>query len=66
MTSLFAEALVVTLDNLKMTASIFVCAEQAAKDLSPEARQRLGLVHAGMAMAIQALEYNELQQLIEQ
>lgn len=65
LTSYLAEALAVTFDNLTMTASIFECAEEAAEDLAPETRQRLGLIHAGLAMAIQGMEHNELQYLIQ-
>ncbi|MGR3279999.1 hypothetical protein ACSYAD_33635 [Acaryochloris marina NIES-2412] len=65
LTSLLAEALAVTFDNLTMTASILECAEEASEDLSPEARKRLGLVHAGLALAIQGMECDELQQLIK-
>ncbi|KAI9130182.1 hypothetical protein [Acaryochloris sp. CCMEE 5410] len=65
LTSLLAEALAITFDNLNMTASIFECAEEAAEDLSPVARQKLGLVHAGLALAIQGMECDELQQLIQ-
>ncbi len=66
LTSLLAEALAVTFDNLNMTASILDCAKEASEDLSPDARQRLGLVHTGVAMAIQAMECDELQHLIRQ
>ena len=66
MTNLLAETLAITLDNLTMTAGIFGGAEGATEELSLEARQRLGLVHAGLAMAIQGLEHDELQQLIKQ
>ena len=65
LTSLLAEALAVTFDNLDMTANILECAEEAAEDLSTEARQRLGLVHTGLAMALQGMECDELQQLIK-
>jgi len=66
LTSLLAEALAVAFDNLMMTASIFECAEEAAEDLSLEAKQKLGLVHTGLALAIQGMEYDELQQWIKQ
>ena len=66
LTSLLAEALAVTFDNLTMTATILDCAEEAAEELSSEARQRLALVHTGLAMAIQGMECDELQQLIKQ
>jgi D-ribose pyranose/furanose isomerase RbsD len=65
-TSLLAEALAVTADNLSMTATILVCAEEAAQELSPEARQRLSIVQMGLSMALQAMEHEELQQLMEQ
>ncbi|MGR3279932.1 hypothetical protein ACSYAD_33290 [Acaryochloris marina NIES-2412] len=68
MTSLLAEAIAVTFDNLTMTVSVFEYVEEATEDsnLSPEARQRLGLVHTALAMAIQAMEHDELRQLIKQ
>jgi hypothetical protein len=65
-TSLLAEALAVTADNLSMTATILVCAEDAAQELSAEARQRLSIVQMGLSMALQAMEHEELQQLMEQ
>ncbi|MGB8701488.1 MAG: hypothetical protein WCD18_18900 [Thermosynechococcaceae cyanobacterium] len=65
LTSLLAEALAVTVDNLNMTAAILTCAEEAAEELSPEAKQRLHLVQVSLAMALQALEHEELQQVME-
>jgi hypothetical protein len=62
--SLLAEALAVTLDNLQMTQTILECAEEAAETLSPEVRQRLNLVHMGLAMSLQAFEDQQLQQLM--
>jgi hypothetical protein len=64
-TSLLAEALAVTADNLSMTATILVCAEDAAQELSPEARQRLSIVQMGLSMALQAMEHEELQRVME-
>ncbi|NJK42080.1 MAG: hypothetical protein HC934_13505 [Acaryochloridaceae cyanobacterium SU_2_1] len=66
LTSLLAEALAVTYDNLNMTATILDCAEEASEDLSLEARQRLSLVHAGLALALQGMECEELQEIIRQ
>jgi tellurite resistance protein len=66
LTSLLAEALAVTVDNLSMTATILACAAEAAADLSPEAQQRLNLVHVALSMALQALEHEELQEIMEQ
>ncbi len=66
LTSLLAEALAASYDNLTLTTTIFKCVEEAAEDLSPEAKQRLGLIHTGLALAIQGLECDEIQQLIRQ
>jgi D-ribose pyranose/furanose isomerase RbsD len=65
-TSLLAEALAVTADNLNMTATILACAEEASQELSPEARQRLSIVQMGLSMALQAMEHDELLQLMQQ
>jgi hypothetical protein len=64
--SLLAEALAVAADNLSMTANILECTKDAAIDLSPEAQQRLQLVHMGLAMAMQAMNHDELCQIMEQ
>jgi glucokinase len=64
--SLLAEALAVTVDNLSMTATILACAEEAMAELSPEAQQRLNLVHVALSMALQAMEHEELEQIMEQ
>jgi hypothetical protein len=65
-TSLLAEALAVTADNLSMTATILTCTEAAAQELSQEARQRLSIVQMGLSMALQAMEHEELQSIMEQ
>ncbi|WP_404785601.1 hypothetical protein [Altericista sp. CCNU0014] len=64
--SLLAEALAVAADNLNMTASVLECTRDAAVDLSPEAQQRLNLIHMGLAMALQAMNHDELCQIMEQ
>ncbi|MGR3278328.1 hypothetical protein ACSYAD_24855 [Acaryochloris marina NIES-2412] len=66
LTSFLAEVLAVTFDNLTQTATMFECVEEASEELSPEAKQRLALIHTGLAMAIQAMEFDEVQQLIKQ
>jgi hypothetical protein len=66
LTSLLAETLAITVDNLGMTATLLACAEEASEELSPEARQRLSLVHVALSMALQAMEHEELQQIMEQ
>lgn len=65
LTSFLAEALAVAFGNLTLTATMFQSAEEASEELSPEAKQRLALVHTGLAMAIQGMECEELQQLIK-
>ncbi|WP_404789960.1 hypothetical protein [Altericista sp. CCNU0014] len=65
-TSLLAEALAVTADNLSMTATILACTEAAAEELSEEARQRLSIVQMGLSMALRAMEHEELQQIMQQ
>ncbi|UJB72330.1 hypothetical protein HRE53_27450 (plasmid) [Acaryochloris sp. 'Moss Beach'] len=47
-------------------SQVFECVGEATEDLNPEVKQRLGLVHAGLALAIQGMECEELQQLIKQ
>jgi hypothetical protein len=64
--SLLAEALAVASDNLNMTASLLECTRDAAVELSPEAQQRLNMVHMGLAMAMQAMNHDELCQIMEQ
>jgi UDP-N-acetyl-D-mannosaminuronic acid transferase (WecB/TagA/CpsF family) len=66
LTSLLAEALAVTADNLNMTASILNCAQEASEELSAEAQQRLNLVQVALSMALQAMDHDELRQLMEQ
>lgn len=65
LTCLLAEALAVTSDNLAMTAAILDCAEDVAKTLSPETQQRLNLVHTGLALALQAMDCEEIKTLIQ-
>jgi hypothetical protein len=63
---LLAEALAGAAKNLNMTANILDSTRDAAVDLSPEAQQRLNMVHMGLAMAIQAMNHDELCQIMEQ
>jgi hypothetical protein len=64
--SFLADVLAVAADNLNMTASVLECTSDAAIDLSPEAQQRLNQVHMGLAMAMQAMNHDELRQVMEQ
>ena len=61
---LLAEALSVAADNLNMTANILESTRDTAVDLSPEAQQRLNMVHMGLAMAMQAMNHDELCQIM--
>jgi hypothetical protein len=63
---LLADALAVAADNLSLTASILENTRDATVDLSPEAQQRLNMVHMGLAMAMQAMNHDELLQVMEQ
>ncbi len=65
-TSLLSEALAVAFDNLNMTTTILECSKAAAAELSPEAQQRLSLVQISLSMALEALEHEELRNLMEQ
>ena len=62
--SLLAETLAVTADNLQMTMEMLKCAEEAAEDLDAEPRQKLNLVHIGIALALEALEDEKLKALV--
>jgi hypothetical protein len=64
LSSLLSESLAVTLDNLDMASSVLACVEEAAENLEPEIRQRLALVHIGLAMAMQGLQDQELHRQI--
>ncbi|KAI9132006.1 hypothetical protein ON05_000335 [Acaryochloris sp. CCMEE 5410] len=66
LTEILAEALAVTSDNLLLAKLMFDCASEATDELSLEARQRLGLVQAGLSLAFEGLECDELQELIQQ
>lgn len=66
LTEILAEALAVTSDNLILSKIMFDCAGEATDELSSEARQRLGLVQTGLALAFEGLECDELQHLIQQ
>jgi DNA-directed RNA polymerase subunit F len=63
---LLAEALSEAAGNLNMTASILESTRDTAVDLSPEAQQRLNMVHMGLAIAMQAMNHDELRQIMEQ
>lgn len=64
--SLLSETLAVTADNLQMTVEMLKCAQEAATELPEETRQKLNLVHIGVALAVEALEDEALSQLVQQ
>lgn len=66
LTSILAESLATTSDNLSWAKVMFDLAEEATEDLSSEAKLRLGLVQAGLRLAIEGMECDELQDLIKQ
>lgn len=53
-------------DNLTLAVRIIECAEEAGEDFCPKARQGLSRAHAGLAMATQGMEFEELQAMIIQ
>ncbi|ABW32443.1 hypothetical protein [Acaryochloris marina] len=61
-----ANALILVNDNLTLAVKIIECAEEAGDDFSPKARQGIARAHAGLAMATQGMEYEELQAMIMQ
>lgn len=64
--SLLSETLAVTADNLQMTVEMLKCAKEASAELPEDAKQKLNLVHIGVALAVEALEDETLSQLIAQ
>lgn len=63
--SLLAETLAVTADNLDMTASFPVFAQEMSEGLSPETQQRLNLVQFILSTTLQALKYDALLPLVD-
>ncbi|BDM83710.1 hypothetical protein [Acaryochloris marina] len=61
-----ADALALVYDNLTLAERIIECAEEAGDDFSLKAREGLARTHAGLTMATQGMEYEELQAAIMQ
>jgi hypothetical protein len=62
---LVSEILASVSHNLCMGATLLECIETESQSLPPDARQRLALVHVGLAMALDALQSNELEAWID-
>jgi hypothetical protein len=60
-----SEILATVSHNLCVGATLLECIETEAQQLQPEARQKLALVHVGLAMALDALQSQELEPWIE-
>jgi hypothetical protein len=58
---LISEILSTVSHNLCVGATLLECIETESQALQPEARQRLALVHVGLAMALDALQSTELE-----
>jgi hypothetical protein len=58
---LVSEILSTVSHNLCVGATLLECIETESQSLPPEARQRLALVHVGLAMALDALQSTELE-----
>ncbi|HEY9827120.1 MAG TPA: hypothetical protein V6D19_16910 [Stenomitos sp.] len=62
---LVSEILATVSHNLCIGATLLECVEGESKQLQPEVRQKLALVHVGLAMALDALQSSELQTCID-
>ncbi len=62
---LISEILSTVSHNLCVGATLLECIETESQTLQPEARQRLALVHVGLAMALDALQSTELEAWID-
>jgi hypothetical protein len=62
---LISEILSTVSHNLCVGATLLECIETESQVLQPEARQRLALVHVGLAMALDALQSTELEAWID-
>ncbi|MCG9892235.1 MAG: hypothetical protein MH252_14320 [Thermosynechococcaceae cyanobacterium MS004] len=62
---LVSEILSTVSHNLCVGATLLECVETETQHLQPEARQKLALVHIGLAMALDALQSTELEAWIE-
>jgi hypothetical protein len=62
---LVSEILSTVSHNLCVGATLLECIETESQYLQPEARQKLALVHVGLAMALDALQSTELEAWIE-
>lgn len=62
---LVSEILSTVSHNLCVGATLLECIETESQQLQPEARQKLALVHVGLAMALDALQSKELEFWVE-
>jgi hypothetical protein len=62
---LISEILSTVSHNLCVGATLLECIETESQVLQPEARQRLALVHVGLAMALDALQSTELEAWVD-
>jgi hypothetical protein len=58
---LVSEILETISHNLCVGATLLECVESDAQQLEPEVRNKLALIHVGLAMALDALQSTELQ-----
>ncbi len=62
---LVSEILATVSHNLCVGATLLECIETESRELQPEARRKLALVHVGLAMALDALQSQELEPWVE-
>jgi hypothetical protein len=60
-THLVSEILETIAHNLCVGATLLECVESESQQLEPEVRNKLALIHVGLAMALDALQSTELQ-----
>jgi hypothetical protein len=58
---LVSEILETISHNLCVGATLLECVESESQQLEPEVRNKLALIHVGLAMALDALQSTELQ-----
>ncbi len=62
---LVSEILATVSHNLCVGATLLECVESEVQEMAPDVRQQMALVHVGLAMAMDALQSEPLQDWME-
>lgn len=62
---LLSEILETVSHNLCVGATLLECVETESQSLQPEVRNKLALIHVGLALALDALQSTELQTCLD-